>query len=358
MTVLITGGAGFIGQHLARRLRTAGHDVLALDSLLGQVHLDPDASVAAFPGEVVVGDVAEAATWENLDQRDDIDTLTAVVHLAAETGTGQSMYEPERHRRVNVGGTKLAVAFAQRHAIPLVALSSRAVYGEGRHGCPVHGTTFGSPCCERAVPEASQESDEHRPVSVYGETKSEGETVIARRADGIPATILRPQNVIGAGQALHNPYTGVLAAFLAMLKEGRPLTVYGDGSQTRDVVHVSDLVETIAWSLDNPPTPGETRILNSGSGIRTTLLELAECAAAGAPVVSPGITHLDVHRAGDIDHACADLTLTRELGAPLPRWSPADAVAEFITRSWTETGAPADAWDDALDELSQRGLTS
>lgn len=352
MKVLITGGAGFIGQHLARRLVASGHEVVALDSLLGQVHLDPEASRKAFPGNVIEADVADETAWSSVP---DVD---AVVHLAAETGTGQSMYEVDRYRRVNVQGTQLVGRFAADRSIPVIALSSRAVYGEGRHLCPDHDITFGSPCCGRATPEASREGDEHRPVSVYGETKSEGEATLATVAGGIPVTTIRPQNVIGPGQALHNPYTGVLAAFLAMLREGKPLTVYGEGTQTRDFLHVEDLAAIIQWALDHPPAVGEVRVLNAGSGVRTTLVELASHAGSGAPVPTHGITHLEVHRAGDIEHACADLTLSRSLGVPAPTWSTRDAVADFIARSWDEPGAPADAWDQALGELEERGLTS
>jgi dTDP-L-rhamnose 4-epimerase len=354
MTVLVTGGAGFIGLHLARRLVADGVDVLALDSLLPQVHADADGAVAAFPGPVVVGDVAEHDAWAALP-----DDVEAVVHLAAETGTGQSMYEVERYHRVNVEGTRLAASFARVRAVPLVAMSSRAVYGEGRYECVEHGTTVGGRCCERAAPVASHEDDPHHPVSVYGETKSLAEAAaVEGTADAVPLTVVRPQNVVGPGQALHNPYTGVLAAFLAMLREGRPLTVYGDGHQTRDLVHVADLVALLRWTLEHPPEPGEPRALNSGSGVRTSLVELAEAAISGAPVRSPGITHVDVHRAGDIDHACADLSRLRGLGAPEPRWGAHDAVADFVRRSWDRPGAVASAWDAALDELARRGLTS
>lgn len=352
MKILITGGAGFIGQHLARRLVADGHELVALDNLLGQVHLDPESSKAAFPGEVIVGDVADESAWEGLP---DVD---AIVHLAAETGTGQSMYEIDRYRRVNVGGTELAGRFAAAQGAPIVALSSRAVYGEGRHNCAEHGVTFGAACCERAVAEDSRESDEHRPVSVYGETKSEGERALDTVADQVPVTTIRPQNVIGPGQALHNPYTGVLAAFLAMLKESKPLTVYGEGTQTRDFIHVQDLAAIIAWALTQPGEVGSHRVFNAGSGVRTTLVELADYAASGAPIETHGITHLDIHRAGDIDDACADLTALSEAGAPLPTWSTRDAVADFIASSWAKPGAAADAWDKALGELKERGLTS
>lgn len=353
MRILITGGAGFIGQHLARALSTQGHTVTALDLLLPQVHLDPERSRTTFPGDVIEGDVANASAWS------DLPAVDVVVHLAAETGTAQSMYETERYVRTNVEGTRLAAQYAAVHGIPLVALSSRAVYGEGRHSCPTHETTFGDACCSLARPEPSQEDDQHRPVSVYGETKSAAESAARAVVGGdVALSIVRPQNVIGPGQALHNPYTGVLAAFLAMLRDRRPLTVYGDGSQTRDFIHVSDLVSLLQWILENPPILGEPLVLNAGTGQRTTLLELAEAAIAGSPVPTAGVTHLEVSRAGDIANACADLELSRSIGAPEPTWSTREAVIDFIQNSWSEPGADPEIWDGALDELRERGLTS
>ena len=334
MKILITGGAGFIGQHLARTLTAAGHEVVALDNLQPQVHLDPDGARAAFPGDVFVGDVAEATDWEAA-----ADEVDAVVHLAAETGTGQSMYEQDRYRRVNVEGTRLAGEFAANRGVPLVSLSSRAVYGDGTPDRP------------------SFEDDPHRPMSFYGETKSRGEAELAEASRKVGVTIIRPQNVIGPGQALHNPYTGVLAAFLAMLREGRPLTVYGDGSQTRDFIHVQDLATLISWCLDRPADAGEPRVLNAGTGVRTTLLDLAAYAIEGSPHQDVPIEHLDVHRAGDIDHACASLDRVRELGAPMPEWTSREAVVDFIRWSWDKPGAASQAWDLALEELAQRGLT-
>lgn len=336
MKILITGGCGFIGQHLARQLVAAGHDVVAMDNLHPQVHLDPDGAVAAFPGEVVVGDVAEPSAWASIK---DVE-FGAVVHLAAETGTGQSMYEQDRYMRVNVDGTRLAGEFAERHGAALVSMSSRAVYGDG------------------TVDRPSFEDDPHSPVSVYGETKSLAERTLDDVATRVGVTTIRPQNVIGPGQALHNPYTGVLAAFLAMLREGRPLTLYGEGTQTRDFVHVQDLATLITWCVAHPADPGVQRVLNCGSGVRTTLLQLAQYAIEGSPHSDVPVEHLDVHRAGDIDHACASLDRLRSIGAPEPQWSTHDAVVDFIRWSWDKPGASAQAWDLALGELAERGLTS
>lgn len=206
----------------------------------------------------------------------------------------------------------------------------------------------------------SREDDAHRPISVYGETKSEGEVALAESTFGrVPATIIRPQNVIGYGQALHNPYTGVLAAFLARLKEGRELLIYGDGTQTRDFVHVQDVARLIEWCLNNDPTINESpRVLNCGTGVRTSLVELARYSIEAAPIGDVPLVHIDVKRAGDIDHAYADLSRIRAVGAPLPSWTTRAAIADFISLSWEEKGAGSDVWEQALDELSGRGLTA
>lgn len=351
MKIVITGGAGFIGQYVARRL--PDDELVAVDILEPQTHTDIDADRERFPGQVIEKDVCEPETWASLDRPD------LIIHLAAETGTAQSMYQTERYRRVNVDGTSLAAESALTWGCPVIMTSSRAVYGCGRWRLPDGTIAYGTPSSPDAVPEDSRESDDHCPVSVYGETKSEGEHILAEIADRVPVTIYRPQNVIGPGQALHNPYTGVLAAWLAMLKEDRPITVYGDGTQTRDFIHVDDLARMIVWSVKNPPELGSPQILNAGSGVRTTLTELARYCIDGAPVRrEAGITHVNVVRAGDIDHACADMSLSKGLGVPQPTWSTPDAVKDFIVAGWDKPGAKASAWDDALDELSQHGMTS
>jgi dTDP-L-rhamnose 4-epimerase len=296
--------------------------------------------------------VTDRDAWAALDRPD------AIVHLAAETGTGQSMYEADLYRHVNVVGTQVVGEAALDWGVPLLALSSRAVYGNGATTCAEHGDHFGTSCCSACVPVASKEDDPHHPVSVYGETKSEAERSLIVPAAEVPVTILRPQNVVGPGQALHNPYTGVLAAFLARLREGKSLLVYGDGTATRDFIHVEDVAELIAWCLAHPSEAGAPRILNAGTGVRTTLDQMAEAAISGSPRAETVVEHVQVQRAGDIEHACADLTRLTGIGAPAPGWTSRDAIADFITASWTTPGATSEAWDSALDELATRGLVN
>lgn len=346
---LITGGAGFIGQYVARALTRRGDEVVALDTLEQQVHADPEGAVARFPGDVLRRNVSDPASWADLPE------VGGVIHLAAETGTAQSMYEQDRYRRVNVEGTRLAAEFAASRGLPLVFLSSRAVYGEGLVATSPLASSDGRDFGPDGLFVPSGEDQPHVPLSVYGETKSEAEE-IARTAlaDGRLA-ILRPQNVVGLGQALHNPYTGVLAAFLARLKAGLPLTVYGDGTATRDFVHVSDVAAAIVWALE-APRRGEPVIANVGTGVRMDLDELAETARAAGRGPEVEITHVEVHRAGDIDHACADMTHAWSLGMPRPRLTSQEAIADFISHSWDLEAADPRLWDRALEELTERGL--
>ena len=348
-TILITGGAGFIGQYVARQLTATGAAVMAMDSLEPQVHADPEAAAGRFPGEVLRRDVADPASWEDLPEVD------GVVHLAAETGTAQSMYEQDHYRRVNVDGTRLAAEFCASREIPLVSLSSRAVYGEGLTGEAPQENADGRDFGITGTYLPSTEQDRHAPVSVYGETKSEAEDVAKEALAEGRLAILRPQNVVGLGQALHNPYTGVLAAFLARLKSGMDLSVYGDGTQTRDFVHVSDVAAAIVWALD-ASRPGEPLTVNVGTGVRLTLDELAETARDASKGERVGIEHVQVHRAGDIDHACADMTHAWGLGMPRPRLTSREAITDFIANSWDMEAADPKLWDRALDELTERGL--
>lgn len=349
---LITGGAGFIGQYVARELSDRGWQVTALDVLHPQVHNDPQGAVDRFPGKVVVGDTTVSADWEQAGPAD------VIIHLAAETGTAQSMYETERYRHVNVDGTRLAAEHALSWDAPVVFTSSRAVYGEGPYVCPSHGQVTGA-CCEQAVSRDSREDDALAPVSFYGQTKVEGEALLTRALTGrVPLAVVRPQNVVGPGQALHNPYTGVLAAFLARLREGRPLTVYGDGSATRDFVHVADLAQLLAWLAAGHDDVACPLTVNCGTGVRTNLTQMAQAAAAGSPQGVARIDYLPVHRAGDIEHACADMTRYRAIGAPQQKWTSQEAITDFIRASWNQPGVDSSAWDRALDELAQRGMAS
>jgi dTDP-L-rhamnose 4-epimerase len=336
---------GFIGRALVRRLRAEGREVRILDSLSPQVHPSPEEMLG--DPDLVVGDIRDPAAVESAAEG-----CPAVVHLAAETGVGQSMYERSRYEDVNVAGSQVVAQAAARAGALLVNLSSRAVYGEGAYECAQHGERVGGRCCLDATPRASRESDPLEPTSVYGETKQTAEEAVAA---GNVLT-LRPQNVIGAGQAVANPYTGVLAAFAARLRAGLDLQIFGDGSQTRDYVHVEDVVSIIAWALDNPGNWPPGRRMNVGSGRRSTLVELAHAMARAHGMPEADLSFLPIRRAGDIEHACADLEVLRSAGAPIPATGLDVAVGDFAAWAATQPAVSPKLWDAALEELEERRL--
>ena len=344
MRVLVTGGCGFIGQYVARRLVAAGHTVVALDTARSRrCTSTPRRAGGPSPGDVLLGDVADAESWTSRPPGDRVD---AVVHLAAETGTGQSMYEVDRYHRVNVEGTRLAAGSRSGTA----SRWSRSAHAPStaRAATVPRPPATSAPCCASHL----REDDPHRPVSVYGETKSLGE-VRASAGDRVPLTVIRPQNVVGPGQALHNPYTGVLAAFVARLREGRA----AGGLRRRQPdprLHARRRPRRAgrAGRWTTRPTDGP-RVLNAGTGTRTTLLELAAYAVEGSPHADvarraprghPGRRHRARLRRPDPAH---------EVGAPRPAWSSRDAVVAFVRWAWDRPGPRSQAWDDALGELER-----
>ncbi len=329
-SVLITGGAGFIGSRLSAALLRDGHRVDVLDVLHPQVHADgewpADLSPAAGRHRV---DVTDLDGVEDVlrEVRPDV-----VVHLAAETGTGQSLTEASRHGRVNVvGTTTLLDAMTRTGHVPqhLLLASSRAVYGEGRWReqggesfyAPVRGAAelalehwdpIGPSGPDVPVTPEPQLAGtvEPRPASVYAATKLAQEHLLHAWASamGVRLSVLRLQNVYGAGQSLANPYTGVLTVFAQEALAGNVLDVYEDGRILRDFVHVSDVVAAFRCALRREASG--PLLVDIGSGQPTTLLEvatlIADLAGAPEPVVSGR------YRLGDVRAACTDVSAARE----------------------------------------------
>ncbi|HEU4329532.1 MAG TPA: NAD-dependent epimerase/dehydratase family protein [Lapillicoccus sp.] len=324
-TVLITGGAGFIGCALGERLLDRFDRVVALDSLHPQVHPTTERPAALPRGvELVVGDVTDPAVWDRLlvDCRPD-----AVVHLAAETGTAQSLTEATRHASVNVVGTTTMLDAFTRHEVRperIVLASSRAVYGEGAwqdaaghvvlpgqrsHAMLVAGT-WDFPGLT-PLPAAAARV-EPRPSSVYAATKLAQEHVLRAwgLAIGVPTVVLRLQNAYGAGQSLANPYTGILPLFARLAAAGEAIPVYEDGAIVRDFVHVHDVASALTTALTEVDAD-DAMVVDIGSGVPVTILDvagrIAERYGAPAPVVTGRF------RDGDVRYACADPTLARQV---------------------------------------------
>lgn len=367
--ILITGGAGFIGSHLADELLRRGHRVRVLDALVSQVHGEDAVRPSYLHPEVElrVGDVLDPrAVSESLEGVD------AVYHLAAMVGVGQSMYQISDYIAVkNEGTAVLLEALARRPVGRLVVASSMNIYGEGlyrgRSGPPMPGRqrpldrlrarrwdlvdADGHPLHPVATPEHKQPDL----ASVYALSKYDQERLclIVGRAYGIPAVALRFFNVYGPRQALSNPYAGVLAIFASRLLNRLPPLVFEDGLQRRDFVNVRDVARACVLALEAPRAPG--RVLNIASGRHFTINAVAERLAAilGRSHIGPEITQR--HRAGDIRHCFADIGLAREILGFSPEVDFDEGLAELA--GWLEGRIAVNRVEEAAGELAARGLT-
>lgn len=373
MNVLITGGAGFIGANLVARLHAAGHTLRVLDNLSPQIHgSEPEASPLRRQIEgkcqFILGDVADAATALAA-----LEGCDAVVHLAAETGTGQSMYEVARYCHTNVQGTAVLLeAIAARKDVvkKVVVASSRAVYGEGRYsleGQYVYPTSRREadmsagrfdpcdPATGRPLKvEATDEESRILPNSIYGVTKytQEQMTLLNCKSLGIAATALRFQNVYGPGQSLSNPYTGILSIFSTRIRHGRGIDIYEDGEESRDFVYIDDVVESIVLSLARPEAAGQA--FGIGTGVATSVMAVARTLAGQYGIDVP-IQVTGAYRVGDIRHNYADTSKAAALLGFRARVSFEDGIRQFA--KWVlEQPIQADTYGESLESLKKRGL--
>jgi dTDP-L-rhamnose 4-epimerase len=370
MRILITGGAGFIGSRLSRRLIDSGHSVRILDYLDPQIHgEDADPSKIIAPeAEFVFGDVRDDVALGKA-----LDGVEAVFHLAAGTGVGQSMYRINEYVDCNVGGTSVLldrIARDRGTVRQIIIASSRAVYGEGAYNCPDCGTVYPEPrsvermdlgkweaVCPHCGMEVEQiptgEDKPLMPSSVYAVTKRTQEdlSLCIGTAYGIPVTVLRFFNVYGSGQALGNPYTGIITIFASKIRNGEAPLIYEDGLESRDFVHVSDVAKACALTLGNEKAYG--RIFNVGSGVPLSVLDMARLMVRrmGAEL-EPKV--IGKYRVGDIRHCYADLRNSREDLGYEPDITFEDGIQEFL--DWFALSDSSDKLDVATDELKQRGL--
>jgi len=377
MNILITGGAGFIGSALARTLNRLGDTVTVLDNLSPQIHgTNPDDSplFKSLPESVrfIKGDVRRREDWLAA-----LEGQEAVIHLAAETGTGQSMYQIDHYVETNVRGTSLmldslAEARDAGHGTVrrVVVASSRSIYGEGKYrghaGYVYPGARKASDmrlglydclCAETGerlelVP--TDETSQTHPSSVYGITKLFQEQLVLTVCDtlGIGAIALRFQNVYGPGQSLQNPYTGILSIFSTLLLQGKDVNIFEDGLESRDFVYIDDIVESIVLALDATNTAGVA--YNVGSGKATSVLQVAQTlkrfyGATGALNITGNF------RLGDIRHNYADLKKIRKELDFEPKVSFAEGAMHFC--KWVEEQTISDAgYDQSVAEMRSRGL--
>ncbi len=343
-SVLITGGAGFIGSALAGRLVHAGYDVAVMDILHPQVHGEGAAIDLPPAVRLFTGDVTHAPDWDAVLR---LTRPDQIVHLAAETGTAQSLSEATRHGSVNVvGTTQLVDALSRAGHVPeqLVVASSRAVYGEGawRSGTDIfyppprsHTQLVAGiwdpqgPNGDAAEPlSSSADRTEPRPTNIYAATKLAQEHILGAwtAAHDSALSVLRLQNVYGPGQSLTNSYTGIVALFARLSRERHPLEVYEDGRILRDFVFIEDVVEALFAAIQRPAA--QSRCVDIGSGVPTTIHELARKTAticgAPEPVIVAKFRDGDV-RAARCDIRCA----TKELDWQ-PKWELDDGLDALL----------------------------
>jgi len=371
--ILVAGGAGFIGSNLALKLIEKGYVVTVLDNLSTQVHGTRRDSplYRSIKGRVrfINGDVRHRSDWIKALEGQNI-----VVHLAAETGTGQSMYEIEKYIDVNVRGTAilLDILANETHNVnKVVVASSRAIYGEGKYKCRKHDVVYPferqdrymskgdfepkCPVChETAAMLPTDEESKLHPSSVYGITKQNQEQMVMNICGslGIPAVSLRYQNVFGPGQSLLNPYTGILSIFSTRMMNNNEINVFEDGFESRDFIYIDDVIRATILAIEKNEADGE--VFNVGSGVATTVLEIAKvlkelyCSDVDISVTGD-------YRLGDIRHNVADLRKVEMKLAFTPGVEFKEGIQRFA--EWVGTqDIHVDFYEKSITEMKTRGL--
>lgn len=375
--ILITGGAGFIGSNLALALLKKGHQVTVLDNLSEQIHgknpeetsplyLSIKDKVRFIKGTVACRETLQKAIADN----------TVIVHLAAETGTGQSMYEIQHYTDVNIGATALLLDILtnEKHSVKkVVVASSRAIYGEGKYYnktkntfvYPLQRTDEDMQKGDFEVKDPQNHSDVLElvattedsiihPTSVYGITKQVQEQLVMTVCPtiGIAGVAFRYQNVYGPGQSLKNPYTGILSIFSTQIKNGNGINIFEDGKETRDFVFISDVVDATVLGIEKETA--NNQVFNVGTGVATDVITVATELSNNYGIQVP-ITISGNYRLGDIRHNYADITKARQLLGFEPKISFKEGLKQFT--DWVNTQeVEEDKYQQSIDEMKAKGL--
>ncbi len=374
--VLITGGAGFIGSNIALKLVAQGYKVTVLDNLSPQIHgSNPDEMSPLYNSiknkvNFILGTVTSREDW--LKSLEGVDT---VLHLAAETGTGQSMYEIEKYVTVNIGGTAILLDILTNEKTDVkrvVVAESRAIYGEGRYWSDELNTyvypdermesTMSKgdfevkyPGCNKPLKlVATTEDSKIHPGSIYGITKQvQGQLVhLVCQSIGIESVSLRYQNVYGPGQSLSNPYTGILSLFSTRIKNGNKINIFEDGMETRDFVYIDNVVDATILAMTVPGVSGEA--FNIGTGVTTDVLTVAKSLIKHYGIEVP-LTVSGNYRLGDIRHNFADISKARNILGYEPKWSFDEGIEQFC--QWVnQQPVQIDNYNQSIEEMKQKGL--
>jgi dTDP-L-rhamnose 4-epimerase len=373
--VLITGGAGFIGSHIALKLIEKGYDVTVLDSLLEQIHgTDPARTSPLYCSikdkvRFIKGDICNKALLEQA-----LEDVNYVIHLAAETGTGQSMYEIKRYIDVNIGGTALLLDIltnTKNHVKRVVVAESRAIYGEGKYHCEKCGDVYPTerkdedmakgdfechcPRCGGKVKlVATTEDSAIHPSSVYGIGKQvQGQLVhLICKNIGVESVSYRYQNVYGPGQSLTNPYTGILSIFSTRIKNHKEINIFEDGLESRDFVYIDDVVNATIAGMEVREANGH--VFNIGTGIATDVLTVAKTLCKHYGIEVP-LNVSGSYRLGDIRHNYADITLAKKILGFEPKWTFDHGIKQF-TECVNQQELQKDNYEASLEEMKQKGL--
>lgn len=373
--ILITGGAGFIGSNLALYLIEHGYEVTVLDNLSEQIHgTNPETSSPLYQSiqdkvHFIKGSVTSVDDWTKAIGDNEI-----IVHLAAETGTGQSMYQISRYVDTNIGGTAMMLDILANNKTSVkkvVVASSRAIYGEGKYLSeelgvvyPAHRSaeqmdagnfevTYPGASTSLQVAATDEESKIH-PSSVYGITKYNQEQMIMTVCSslGIAPVAFRYQNVYGPGQSLSNPYTGILSIFSTLILNNKPLHIFEDGKESRDFVYIDDVVAATFLGIEKEEANGQ--VFNVGTGVAITVAEVAkllvELYRAEVPVQITGN-----YRLGDIRHNFADIKKIENLLSFQPAVEFKTGLKKFI--DWVHAQQiPTSTYDESINEMKEKGL--
>ena len=373
--ILITGGAGFIGSNLALKLIEKGYNITVLDNLSTQIHGEnPEKTSPLYQSikdkvNFINGTVTSREDWEKALKDQD-----AVVHYAAETGTGQSMYCIEKYAEVNMQGTAIMLDFLandKSHQVKkVVVASSRSIYGEGKYRHPELGIVYPTERKEKDMLAgdfevkyqdnqplellATSEDSKIHPSSVYGITKQNQEQMVLNvcKSIGIPAVAYRYQNVFGPGQSLKNPYTGIISIFSTQIKNGNNINIFEDGLESRDFVYIDDVVKATILGIEKDEANFE--VFNVGSGEQTTVLQVAETLReyynANVDIKVTGNFRL-----GDIRHNYADLTKIKNKLGFSPDYNFQKGVKIFV--DWVNAQeVQEDNYSKSIEEMKAKGL--
>lgn len=375
--VLITGGSGFIGAEIVRQCYSLNrYNVTVLDTMTEQIHGKDWHNSYLYKSIEDKCRFIHASVTDLHMVHSALENAECVIHLAAETGTGQSMYQINQYNETNVMGTSnllqaISLAGKKSRVKKIILSSSRSVYGEGKYKCPECGIVypdcrdkdkmfagdfnFYCPACSRKLnPLPTTEDSEIKPASLYAFTKFAQEKMLQTMcpALGIDYTIFRFQNVYGVGQSLKNPYTGILSVFSTLMLENKSVNIFEDGLESRDFVNVKDIAAGVIASIDNEKSNG--RIMNLGSGINTSVIQIAEMLRKHYGSSSE-IRVTGDFRIGDIAHNKADISKARDILGFNPMISLDNGLKEFC--AWVkEQRIDNSRYEQSLSEMEDAGM--